>query len=337
MINTSTAPSVRAADAFSLNSLLLLDANDVLSLLDRQHAILIVTEALTHHSAGTGRVYPMIREPIAENAVFGIKAGDIACKAVLGFKAAGFWPSNEKLGKDKHQATILLIDPATGRPVCLLDGNHVTTLRTGAAGAIGLQMLARPDSKHICVFGTGVQAKIHLDYALQVLPALQIISYVTYSGQPDPSFEALHETHRRVIHHVDSNLAVASADVVITATPSRTALFSDGAIRPGTHINAVGADTVGKRELPEGLLARSEVFVDDAKQSRGVGEAQWSLQTPLTEIGSVLLSQAPYERAATAITVFDMTGLALQDLAVAQWIFDAARGAGRGQKIAWPW
>lgn len=333
-------PSTTATPGVS-DTLLLIPAHDVLALLDRDATMAAVRQAFVQHSAGTGRVFPMIREAVGSNAVFGIKAGDIAPDNVLGFKAAGFWPGNTAHGKGAHQATIMLFDPATGRPVCLLDGNHVTTLRTGAAGAIGIDLFARKDVERLCLFGTGVQARIHLEYALQVRPSLGAVTYVTVDGARDFDFESdfagRYGDRVRLGHATDADQAVAKADLVITATPSRKPLFTNDAVRAGTHINAVGADTVGKRELPEGLLQRARLFVDDARQSANVGEGQWAKECDATEIGAVILDDQPYAREADAITVFDMTGLALQDLVVAQMIFDGARQAGRGMAITWPW
>nr|WP_233161699.1 MULTISPECIES: ornithine cyclodeaminase family protein [unclassified Achromobacter] len=321
--------------------MLLIPAPDVLALLDRDATMAAVRQAFVQHSAGTGRVFPMIRESVGSNAVFGIKAGDIAPDNVLGFKAAGFWPGNTAHGKGAHQATIMLFDPATGRPVCLLDGNHVTTLRTGAAGAIGIDLFARKDVRSLCLFGTGVQARIHLEYALQVRSSLVSVTYLTVDGASDPGFEsdftARHGDRCALKHATDADQAVAAADLVITATPSRKPLFGNEAVQAGTHVNAVGADTIGKRELPEGLLQRARLFVDDGRQSANVGEGQWAKECPATEIGTVILGEQSYVREAGAITVFDMTGLALQDLVVAQMIFDGARKAGRGMAITWPW
>ncbi|MYZ44724.1 ornithine cyclodeaminase family protein [Schauerella aestuarii] len=336
-ISLPTEPTPAKATPHVSNTLLLIPAPDVLALLDRQATIDVVRQAFVQHSAGTGRVFPMIRQSVGTNAVFGIKAGDIAMHNVLGFKAAGFWPANAAVSRGAHQATIMLFDPATGRPVCLLDGNHVTTLRTGAAGAIGIDLFARQDIERVCVFGTGVQAQIHLEYALQVRPGLRSVTYITPTGEPDAAFESANTQRCRIQHAADADRAVGQADLVITATPSRTPLFSNEAVRAGTHINAVGADTVGKRELPEGLLPRASLFVDDARQSSTVGEGQWAPDCPATEIGAVIQRDIPYARAPDAITVFDMTGLALQDLVVAQMLFDRARETQRGMEIVWPW
>jgi ornithine cyclodeaminase len=125
--------------------------------------------------------------------------------------------------------------------------------------------------------------------------------------------------------------------VVITATPGAGPLFSVGAVQPGTHVNCVGADTKGKRELPEGLLPRVRLVVDDLVQSRQIGESQWAPQTPCVEIGGLLTGKATLARARDDITVFDLTGLALQDLTVARLIHDKARKGGHGAGIHWPW
>ncbi|WP_326536052.1 ornithine cyclodeaminase family protein [Pseudorhodoferax sp.] len=310
----------------------LLDGPTVAALLEPAAVRTAVAQAFALHSRGEGRTFPVVREPLAEG-VFGIKSGAVPAQALLGYKAAGFWPGNRNQGGEPHQATIVLHDPATGRPLCVLDGNAITSARTAAAGAIGLQRLARPDSRTLCLFGTGVQARAHLDEALRVLPALDSVRYCTHRGQPDTVFEAAFAGRCALQFAPDANAAVAASDVVITATPGAGPLFSLDAVQSGTHINAVGADTRGKRELPEGLLARAVLVVDDRTQARQLGEAQWAPALPCTEIGA--LPDTP--RAPDTITVFDLTGLALQDLAVARMVLARAQAQGLGLDIAWPW
>ena len=320
-------------------SLLLLDTHQVSALLQPHDVLAAVREAFTLHSQRAGRVFPVVREALPTGGVFGIKSGDVPAQGLLGFKAAGFWPANRAQGGEPHEATVLLIDPATGRPLCVLDGNAITTERTGAAGALGLQHLARAGSTRLCLFGTGVQARVQLRFALQVLPALTQVRYLTHDGQPRPDFEAAFQGRCDLIHTTDANAAVAASDVLITATPGGGALFDAAAVQPGTHINAVGSDTKGKRELPEGLLARARVFVDDTAQARSLGEAQWAApDLPCTELGDLLTGQAPVvQRSPQDITVFDMTGLALQDLTVARMLRTQALARGLGTAIAWPW
>jgi alanine dehydrogenase len=317
--------------------LMLLDKDSVEKLLGADDVLDAVREAFTLHSEGQGRVFPVVREKLDTGGVFGIKSGDVQSQGLLGFKAAGFWPSNRALGAEPHQATIMLMDPATGRPVCIIDGNAVTTMRTGAAGALGLEQLARRDSKHVCVFGTGVQARIQLRFALLQMPGLTSVRYVSVNDQPDIEFEASVNGRCDIAHAKDRNAAVADSDVVITATPGFGALFDLAAVQPGTHLNCVGTDTKGKRELPEGLIGRARLVVDDRIQARQIGETQWAPETASTELGDLLTGKATMDRQPDDITVFDMTGLALQDLTVARLLHERAGASRAGATIAWPW
>jgi ornithine cyclodeaminase len=318
-------------------TLKLLDRDQVNALIDPAKILDAVREAFRLHSEGKGQSFPVVREQLSRGGIFGIKSGGISCEAVLGFKAAGFWPSNRAIGGEPHQATIVLIAPDTGRPLCIIDGNTVTTLRTGAAGALGLELLARRDSSRICVFGSGVQATIQLDYALRVMPGISDVEYLTNDGKRAVGFEARFDGRCSIRHSSTPNTAVGRSDIVITATPGAGALFDIDSVAPGTHISCVGADTKGKRELPEGLLSLARVFVDDATQARQIGENQWASHAPVTEIGDLLTGTVSFERRPDEISIFDMTGLALQDLTVARQLFKDAQIQSVGHDVKWPW
>jgi ornithine cyclodeaminase len=318
-------------------SLLLLDKDAVEQLLTPAEVTQAVREAFVLHGRQEGRIFPVMREQLASGGVFGIKSGDVPSQDLLGFKAAGFWPRNRELGGEPHQATILLFDPATGRPLCVIDGNAITAVRTGAAGGLGLQRLARPDSACVTVFGTGVQARSQLRFALRALPALGRVQYVSADRRADRSFEAAFAGQCHLLCAPDADQAVSESDVVITATPGAGPLFDAGAVRPGTHLNCVGADTAGKRELPAGLLQRAQLVVDDREQAVRLGELQWAPETPCVELGTLLAGDTGFARTADEITVFDMTGLALQDLTVARLIHERACAQSLGTRIGWPW
>lgn len=207
-----------------IEMLKMLDRDSVNALVVPEQILFAVREAFYLHSMGEGQVFPVVREALGTGGIFGIKSGGIANQGVLGFKAAGFWPTNRTLQGEPHQATILLIDPATGRP-----------------------------------------------------------------------------------------------------------------LQPGTHFNCVGADTKGKREAPDGLLPKAKIFVDDIAQARQLGETQWVPSSPVMEIGDLLTGKVEFIRGANDITLFDMTGLALQDLTVAQLLFKQANIEGIGHDISWPW
>lgn len=320
-----------------VETLLLLNRDQVEALLSLEDVVIAVREAFLLHHERKGRLFPVVRERLAAGGIFGIKSGDVEEQGLLGFKAAGFWPNNRGKGSEPHQATILLFDPHTGRPECVIDGNAVTTLRTGAAGALVLQALARPDSTTLCVFGTGVQARIQTRFALDVLPSLRSVKYVSSSGTRAPTFESLFASRYDIELATNANMAVAESDVVITATPGRSVLFDVDAVRAGTHINCVGADTRGKRELPAGLLERANIYVDDATQSVEIGELQWAPTVARTEFGDVVANGLSAPRTPDEITICDLTGLALQDLTVARMLCRAAHEAGIGTKVGWPW
>jgi alanine dehydrogenase len=317
--------------------LLLLAKHEVEQLLVPGDVLKAVREAFVLHSEGEGRVFPVVREALSTGGVFGIKSGGIPAQGVLGFKAAGFWPGNRQVGGEPHQATVMLIDPLTGRPLCLIDGNAITTQRTGAAGGLSLLQLARPGSTRLCLFGAGVQAQVQLEFALRLMPSLREVRYLTADGKTNAGFEAKFAGRSRITHTLDANAAVADSEVVITATPGKGPLFDAQAVQPGTHLTCVGADTKGKRELPDGLLARARLVVDDLTQARQIGETQWAPETPAVELGDLLTGKVKFTRAPGDITVFDMTGLALQDLTVARLLYTRASAAGLGQSISWPW
>jgi alanine dehydrogenase len=325
-------PSTSPADA----QLLLLDKHQVDALLSPDDVLQAVREAFVLHSDREGRVFPVVREPLATGGVFGIKSGDVQAQGLLGFKAAGFWPANRQRGGEPHQATILLIDPATGRPLCVIDGNAITTVRTGAAGGLGLQQLARPDSTRLCIFGTGVQARIQLDFALRLLPSLREVLYVSADGQRNTAFEDNFTARCSIAPAADRNAAVAQSDIVITATPGGGALFDLDAVQPGTHLNCVGADTRGKRELPEGLLARVRLVVDDRTQAQQIGETQWAPDTASTELGDLLSGKTSSSaRRRHHRLRHDRPRAAGPDRRAPAARARAATGT--GTRLAWPW
>ncbi|CAM3841247.1 ornithine cyclodeaminase family protein [Bordetella tumulicola] len=318
-------------------TVLLLAKSNVEPALKAEDVLVAVREAFTLHSLRAGRVFPVVREKLHTGGVFGIKSGDVASQDLLGFKAAGFWPGNREKGGEPHQATIVLIDPSTGRPLCFMDGNAVTTARTGAAGGLGLAQLARKNSTRLCLFGSGVQARVQLRYALRILPALSEIRYVSASNEPDANFEAEFSGKCQLSLARDRDAAVAASDVIITATPGGGPLFSADAVQPGTHVTCVGADTAGKRELPAGVLDRARIVADDAAQARSIGECQWAPELPVVEMGDLFTGRATFERGMQDITVFDMTGLALQDLTVGRFLYEQAKEKNDGTVVAWPW
>lgn len=187
------------------------------------------------------------------------------------------------------------------------------------------------------VFGTGIQAKAQLAFALGTLPSLTHVNYVSSDREPRSDFESLFAGQCVLRCAANADEAVAQSDLIITATTGSGPLFHETAVRAGTHLNCVGADTRGKRELPVGVLDRARIVVDDLEQARELGELQWAPQTPSVEMGDLLTGRAEWRRDVADISIFDMTGLALQDLTVARLIHRRATDLGLGVTVAWPW
>ena len=163
------------------------------------------------------------------------------------------------------------------------------------------------------------------------------MNYVSVDREPQAEFESLFADECKLKCAANADEAVAESDLIITATTGSGPLFDETALRAGTHLNCVGSDTRGKRELPVGVLDRARIVVDDLEQARELGELQWAPHAPSIEMGDLVTGRAQWRREPTDISVFDMTGLALQDLTVARLIHRRAAHLGLGVTVAWPW
>lgn len=312
-----------------------LSTSDLRGILSFGLVMEVVQQAYIAHSSNTAHTYPIIREQLSEDAVFGIKAGYLEHGHILGLKAAGYWRKNREHNEEAHQATVVLINPETGKPKAFLDGNYITTIRTGAAGAIAAKRLARQDAQVLAVIGTGVQGKIQTEGILNVRPDVREIRCFGLTGRSVAEY--ITQFQGRAYVKVCSSImeTVEGADIVVTATPATSPLIIREYLKPGVHINAMGADTKGKSELDESVLAISEVFTDDLHQSRTVGELQRKPNRSAVEIGDVLLGKHPGRLQEDQITVFDATGIALLDLATAELALQIALKHGMGITLHW--
>jgi alanine dehydrogenase len=298
-----------------------------------------VEDAFRELARGQAMLFPVVRERIDPyGGFFGVKAGYMAARGCLGYKGGGFWASNRDKGLAGHQSVIVLYDPETGAPKAAMDGNYLTVIRTGAVGAIAARALARKNSRIAAIIGTGVQGAIQLAGLREVLPLEEVRCY-DKSAASNRAFAAAAATDGlRVIPCDTAAAAVAGADVVVTATPSFQPVIQDAWIATGTHVNAFGSDTRGKQELEAKLLARAKVVPDYLPQARELGECQHAFAAGLignvhAELGEILTGAKPGRESDDEITVFDATGIALQDLAVAACAYAAALERGVGTRV----
>ncbi|MDB5522461.1 MAG: ornithine cyclodeaminase [Rhizobium sp.] len=310
-------------------------------LVSAEDAIDAVEQSFAAMARGMARNYPVVREVVGHaDAVFGVKTGADISVSFLGLKAGGYWPHNLPRGLTNHQSSTLLFDPDTGRASALVSANYLTGVRTGAASAIATKHLSRRDSTRLGIIGTGAQSA----YQLRATMAVRNIRTV-YAW--DPSADNL-DTFGKLVAELgldykpgDSREAVAAnADILITVTPSSKALVKKAWVRPGTHISAMGADTRGKQELDPQLVASAALFVDEAAQSLSIGELQHAFGLGLiTEkdirgsIGEVIAGMIDGRKSDEDVTLFDGTGVALQDLVVADLAVKRARERGLGVDV----
>ncbi|MBN1194228.1 MAG: ornithine cyclodeaminase family protein [Methanomicrobiaceae archaeon] len=238
---------------------------------------------------------------------------------IAGVKIVNVHPDNRAAGLPTVMALTVILDIDTGKPVALLNATRLTDMRTGAAGAVAAKYLAPKPDIVLGLIGSGRQAEAQLEAVSEVC-ALQ--EFRVWS-RDEKNAEALISRYPQYEGKTGSLETVCDCDVLCTTTPSRTPIIRDSWIREGTHINAIGADAPGKQELDPAILLRAGVFIDDYAQATHSGEINVPVSEGLYDpalirgtLGEVVCGKIGRKNA-TEITVFDSTGLALQDLAIA--------------------
>ena len=267
--------------------------------------------------------FPVIREAIGHaDALYGFKSGFDKAGLALGLKSGGYWPGNSTKGLTNHQSTVFLFDPDTGQLHALVGGNYLTAVRTAAASAVSIAHLSRSDSKVLGMIGAGHQSGFQLRAAVE---QREFTKVVAWNHHPDmlPGLEKVAQEVGLPFESVDREQLGAEADVIISITSAHEPLLMKDWVKPGTHIACMGTDTVGKQEIDPELLASATVFTDEIEQSITLGEAQHAIKDGLLKrddispIGDVINKNHKGRKGPDKITVFDGTGVGLQDLAVA--------------------
>jgi len=274
--------------------------------------------------------FPVIREAIGhEDALYGFKSGFDRAGLVLGLKAGGYWPNNLEKGLINHQSTVFLFDPDTGRFKAAVGGNLLTALRTAAASAVSIKHLARKDSKVLGMIGAGHQSAFQMRAAVKQRDFDRVIGWNMHPEM----LSRLEETAAELglpFEAVELDQLGAEADVIITITSSFDPILMDAQVKGGTHIACMGTDTKGKQEVDAALVARATVFTDEVAQATSIGECQHAVaqgligEDAITEIGAVINGTHPGRSSDDQVTLFDGTGVGLQDLAVASAAVDLA-------------
>ncbi len=259
---------------------------------------------------------------------------------VAGIKWVNSHPGNPARGLPSVMAITILSDPATALPLALLDATYLTYVRTAAGGGVAARRLARPDSARLGLVGCGVQARAQAEALRLVLPIREATLFDVRRATAEALASDLAGRGVKARLAATVRECVEAADVLVTATPARQPVVEAAWVKPGTHINAIGADAPGKQEIESALLKRARVVVDDREQAFHSGE----VNVPLSEgvlrpedvhatLGEVVAGKRPGRGSAEEITLFDSTGLAIQDLAVASLAYARCRERGLGVSV----
>ncbi len=263
---------------------------------------------------------------------------------VASVKIVNSHPENpRKFGLPTISATIVLLDPRNGALLALIGGNRITAMRTAAAGGIAAKYLANRNSKTASFIGAGVQARAQLQALMFVFPNLEEIRVCDISPKAAEAF-ALEAKNRasqsRVVIVGNEEEAVHEADIVVTTTPSKRPLVFDEWISDGTHFNCIGADAPLKEEMDPAILKRAKVVVDDWEQASHSGEINVPLSRGVlthkdvwAELGDILVGTKVGRTSEDEITVFDSTGLAIQDAATVELVYRKAISTKAGCSI----
>ncbi len=323
----------------------LLSKADVQQAITMHQAIEVVKEAFAQLSTGQATVPLRVPLEVPErDAVTLFMPAYLAASGGMGAKVVSVFPHNAELGLPTIHAVVVLVNSATGQPQALLDGTYLTALRTGAVSGAATDFLARPDARTVAIFGAGAQGRTQLAAVCAVRDIEQAWVYDTHvaaaeryvrelRGQPGmpPCLDVA----------TSPAAAVREADVICTATTSHSPVFDSGDVRPGTHINAVGAFTPEMQEVDVAGLRAGRIVVDSREaclaeagdliiplRQRLITEAEaW------TELGEIAAGQSPGRQSLDEITYFKSVGNAVQDVSVGQAVLAAARQLGLGIEV----
>lgn len=250
---------------------------------------------------------------------------------IAGVKIVNVHPDNPKKGLPAVMGLMVLNSTETGAPLAVMDGTYITAIRTGAGGGIAVKYLARTDSKVIGIVGSGQQARTQLLAIKEILDIERVMITNRTMKKCEQFKEELEPIVGCDIIPKESVESVSRCDILVTTTPVRSPIVKNEWISEGVHINAIGADARGKQELDSKILKRAKIVVDDLAQASHSGEINVplskniiSLQDIYSELGEIIAGIKKGRENDNEITIFDSTGLAVQDVATANLVYKKA-------------
>lgn len=320
-----------------------LTEKEVKSLLTMDDAIPAVEKAFLDHGLGKAQMPP---KPYL---YFSKYDGDLRTMPaylegldMAGVKIVTVHPGNPEKGLPTVMALLILNSPKTGAPVSAMGATYLTSMRTGAAGAVAAKYLARPESETVGFVGAGAQARTQLMGLARFFKIKRVIV-------SDPRAESMQAFERasRDFMPPDCEFRITTdpkeacdCDILVTTTPVRTPIVKSAWVKPGTHINAIGADAKGKQELESALTRRAKIVVDDMAQAVHSGEVNMPISEGTlrpdeiyAQIGEIVTGAKRGRADVEEITIFDSTGLGIQDVAAGSAVLKKALAAGIGTNM----
>lgn len=296
-----------------------------------------VRDAFIAAYKGNGTIFPVVHaKGCEEGNTFSVKSGNLTDPRIVGFKTGSYWKNNQAKGLPNHGTTTVLLDEDTGFARAVLNAGYLNGLRTAAANAVASNSLARADASILGVIGAGHQAIFEIKAICEIRKIEKIL---IFSRKEKTAIAAITELASMGIfaEYAEAETVCRNADILVTVTGAREALFDTQWIKPGTHISAMGADHPGKQELPVPLVLAASLFADHPPQSRVNGEFEMAalseLSLNIVPIGAVLNGDQAGRISEEEVTIFDSSGIALQDLCVAQSVLEKAIEVGLAEKV----
>ncbi len=310
--------------------MLFLNRREVEALLSAPEMLEALTAGFRAYSTGVASVPPRTaaRTPAG---LLGAMPGWVPGRG-LALKAVTVFPANAEKDRPSHQALIALFDEQDGTPLCVMDGTHITAMRTGGAASVSVQLLARRDARVLAILGAGVQGRSHL----ATVPLVRDFAAIRVSSRNRRHAEQLAELDERCVVADFFEDAVRGADVVCCCTDAREPIIRWVWLAPGAHVTSVGG-TFGP-EVDEETIQRGRVFVEwrgvaENPPPAGAQELQGHDPATVTELGEVIAGVRPGRQSDDEITVYKSTGIAFQDAVVARLVYDRATATGAGTTL----
>ena len=315
--------------------ILILDTRQIKQLLSIVDCIELMSDALS--ALARDEVYQplrtIIRPPNARGLLGLMPAYRSGERGAFGLKAICVFPDNPSQGKDAHQGAVTLFSRETGELLALMNASEITAIRTAAVSAVATRLLAREESRELAIIGAGVQARTHLT-ALACVRSIKQVRVVARNFDHAQSFvDEMQPNFPFPIQAVRKNEeAVRGADLIVTATSSLEPVINKEWISAGAHINAIGTHSPSSREIDGATMAAARIFVDRRESALNESgdyllAAKEGLVTPesiVGEIGELLIGKKPGRTSDTEITLFKSLGLAIEDVACADYLYRKA-------------